>query len=96
MASGGRGPFPWDQKEVPGMAGKTKMVKGFKFTKMADGRIKVQYEKYPAYIGTQDQVAMWVWNMADNHDVANHVSHELCRWMQKDLLGDDLDPRLAM
>lgn len=56
--------------------------KGYTITERKDGAFKI---KYVSTLGTYETVcknffdaAEWVWNMADNHDIGNHVNHKMC------------------
>jgi hypothetical protein len=69
------------------MKGQKKMIRGFRFTKFADGSLKVVFDGFQ-YIGTLNQVSEWVWNQANNHDQSNAVCHGLCAWFHRDLNGD--------
>ena len=72
---------------------KTMVSKGFKFTQLKNGKIKINYEKWNDVVNNMSECGQWVWNMADNHDISHDVCVKLCKWLGKNMLNENVNTK---
>lgn len=56
---------------------KTMRAKGFTIKQKGENLFEVKYEKW-TFSGDFKSAGLWVWNMADNHDIGREVNHRMC------------------
>lgn len=72
---------------------KRMQCKGFKISERNDGTFKIEYVDSYGFVWNGVcknffEAGQWVWNMADNHDVARIVNRKMCDAWGKTFFSD--------